>query len=63
MPDQNRLLYVAQAAEKLSCSRQFIYNLLSDGKIKGVRSGSYLRVFEASLLEFIEKTQFLKGKK
>ena len=56
---KDKLLYIANVAERLTCSRRYVYTLIQNGGLKAVRIGvkNGLRVVESSLLEFISSRQ------
>ncbi len=55
MAETERLLYVRTAAERLCCSKKYIYELIQDGQLEAYRIGAHLRVVEASIDEFLKK--------
>lgn len=54
---RGRLLNVAQVKEQLNCSRSWVYKLLEQGELKGVRLGTKkgLKVTEKSLERYKRK--------
>ncbi len=50
-----RMLYVAQVADALACSRQWVYELIREGELTAIRKGSYLRVPEESVRAFLDR--------
>lgn len=50
-----KLLLVNVAAQRLNCSRSYVYELIKDGELKAIRRKSYLRVYETSVDEFLKR--------
>jgi excisionase family DNA binding protein len=47
-------LTIATVAELLSCTDQYVYKLIEDGKLEGIKLGSRaIRISEKSLYDFI----------
>jgi len=55
--EKDKLLYVSRVSDWLSCSRQYVYTLIREGRLRAVRRGSYLRVFQSSVEEFLSKNE------
>ena len=53
----DKLLYVNSVAEALACSRSWVYELLKNRELLGVRKGSYIRIYESSLRDFLERNK------
>jgi excisionase family DNA binding protein len=54
--DTDRLLYIHRVAKRLDCSRNMVYKLIYEGKLKAVRIGKRdLRISESSLSKFIKE--------
>lgn len=51
-----RLLRIDQVMELLQCSRSTIYRLLADRQFEAMRVGAGLRITEASLIRYQEKS-------
>ena len=52
------LLYVATVAKRLSCSKQYIYNLIENGSLQVIRLGPRgIRISEAELEKFIKERE------
>jgi excisionase family DNA binding protein len=56
---KEKLFCIASVAERLVCSRRYVYTLIQDGKLKAVRIGSKngLRVLQTSLQQFLSLRQ------
>lgn len=54
MPEPDRLLTVAQAAELLGTTERFPRRLIDERRIRFVRVGRHVRIPESALREFIE---------
>jgi excisionase family DNA binding protein len=55
------LLTVRQVAQRLALSESCVYAKLADGSISHYRLGGALRVSEAQLSDFLEKTKRERG--
>lgn len=57
---EGRRYTVAQVAERLNCSRSWVYRLIEDGRLKGLRIGNRkgIQITEKSLLEYAEGAAF-----
>lgn len=56
----DKLLKVPEAAERLTCSRWHIYDLVKDGLLErhyGGRKGNILRISERDLQKYIDSTK------
>jgi excisionase family DNA binding protein len=52
-----RLLFVHTVAERLNCSKRYVYTLIETGRLEAIRLGPRgLRVSEAALGEFLENS-------
>lgn len=51
---EGRLLTVSQVADRLSCSRSWVYRLIDEGRLKAIRIGSRkgLRATEKSVADY-----------
>jgi excisionase family DNA binding protein len=50
-----RMIYsVKHAAELLDCSENTVWNLLTEGKLKGLKMGRSRRITHAELVAYIE---------
>ena len=53
-----RLLFVSTVAQRLNCSKQYVYTLIETGKLKAIRLGPRgLRVSEDALFEFVKASE------
>ncbi|MCU1669281.1 MAG: DNA-binding protein [Blastococcus sp.] len=53
VPESDRLLTVAQAAELLATSERFPRRLIAERRIRFVKVGRFVRIPESALREFI----------
>jgi excisionase family DNA binding protein len=49
-----RLLPVATVADLLSCSRNFVYQAVTSGRLEGVHTGRSLKIRASALRSYIE---------
>ena len=47
----------------MSCSRRYVYQLIADGRLQGVRLGRGVRVLESSLVQFIKENMITPREK
>lgn len=57
---EGRRFTVAQVAERLNCSRSWVYRLVEDGRLKGLRIGNRkgIQITEKSLAEYAREAAF-----
>lgn len=55
MEQKEKLLYVRTVADRLCCSKKYVYELIQSGHLEAYRLGSHLRVIEKSLDDYLEK--------
>lgn len=54
-------LTVAEVAERLRVSKQTVYRMFADGKLKGIKIGNLVRINKASLAELEDGSQSGQG--
>lgn len=60
--EKEKLLYIHSVANRLCCSKKFVYELIAKKELKTIRLGSQLRVYENSINDFLAKNIVKPGR-
>jgi excisionase family DNA binding protein len=56
-PKPHTLITVYQAAERLSFTTQYVYELMRNGQLQAIRNGKYVRILNSDLDAWIERNR------
>jgi len=56
-PKPDTLITVYQAAERLSFTTQYVYELIRKGQLQAIRNGKYVRILNSDLDAWIERNR------